>query len=199
MGWYSGSQLVVAASCLGCVTLCTKVGTKSESCSALCPAADGGTGLVSGPGTGYANCAQEQTGRLTWQGPGGKSGYGPAIVFDASGGWIMTWKNTPSFRPVTEPATQSDGIHKLSSTQTRDLLARLAALYGQVGSLPHAGASAAECSTSLYFELGGTYQPITLDYETPSTVAPEMESVWSWFDQVLGADAWTNPRTYCRQ
>jgi hypothetical protein len=49
----------------------------------------------------------------------------------------------------------------------------------------------------MYFQHNAETRPLTLDYATPSNVAPEMEQVWVWFDQILGATARTNPRKYC--
>ena len=38
----------------------------------------------------------------------------------------------------------------------------------------------------------------TLTYSSAAQLAPEIEPVWAWFDQVLGsATVATNPRTYC--
>jgi hypothetical protein len=42
-----------------------------------------------------------------------------------------------------------------------------------------------------------TCTPPTLTYGSPESLTPEMESVWSWFDTVLGVDSSANPRGYC--
>jgi hypothetical protein len=39
---------------------------------------------------------------------------------------------------------------------------------------------------------------IELEYTSAAQLAPELEPVWAWFDQVLGSPTIaTNPRTYC--
>ncbi len=70
-------------------------------------------------------------------------------------------------------------------------------MLAQGTALPHAGTSGSDCGTRLYFQHNAETRPLTLNYATPSNVAPEMEEVWAWFDQILGADARTNPRNYC--
>jgi hypothetical protein len=110
---------------------------------------------------------------------------------------MMTWNNTPGFEPAREPSTNRDGVLKPTSAQVRDLFTRLATVLEQAGSLPHAGTGGGDCITRFYFQHNAETRPLTLDYVTPSNVAPEMEQVWAWFDQILGATARTNPRTYC--
>jgi hypothetical protein len=62
--------------------------------------------------------------------------------------------------------------------------------------LPHT-ATWQECSTSFYFRTCTGCTPITIQYVTAQEVAPEMDTVWWWFDQILGASAPTHPRNYC--
>ncbi|MBN2574653.1 MAG: hypothetical protein JXP73_08800 [Deltaproteobacteria bacterium] len=38
---------------------------------------------------------------------------------------------------------------------------------------------------------------MTVEYGMPQSVTPEMEQVWSWFDQLAGINGGTNPRNYC--
>jgi hypothetical protein len=196
-GWYLGDVLVRTASCLGCMPTCEFPGTWSMGCYASCPGTGGAGGYVLGDRINYESCAQRNTGYLTWQAPGGAAGTGPAVVLDAAGGWIKLWNNAPGFAPEREPSTNPDGIHKLTATQTRDLFSRIRSLYEQMAALPHAGTGGGECGVTLYFQLGLEVKPATLKYPTPASVSPEMEAVWSWFDQPLGATAGAHPRAYC--
>ncbi len=70
-------------------------------------------------------------------------------------------------------------------------------MLAQGTALPHAGTGGSDCGTRLYFQHNAETRPLTLNYASPSNVAPEMEEVWAWFDQILGAGARTNPRNYC--
>jgi hypothetical protein len=35
-------------------------------------------------------------------------------------------------------------------------------------------------------------------YAVPEQVTPELEPLWSFFDQIVGAAAVSNPRNYCK-
>jgi len=196
-GWYLGDELVQAASCLGCMTICEYPGSWSMGCYPLCPEAGDTGGFVSGSVLNYEDCAQRTMGYLTWQAPGGAMGTGPAVVIDAAGGWIKLWNNVPAFAPDEVPAANPDGIRKLTAAQTRDLFSRVGPLYQQLASLPHAGTGGFECGVTLYFQLGLEVRPETLKYPTPASVSPEMDPLWTWFDQLLGATDPANPRRYC--
>jgi hypothetical protein len=66
-----------------------------------------------------------------------------------------------------------------------------------MASLPHAPLATNGCSASLYLRPCDTCTPTTLSYGSPESLTPEMESVWSWFDTILGDDGRANPRYFC--
>lgn len=84
----------------------------------------------------------------------------------------------------------------LSNAQLSALFALLAAL--DLSTLPHASTGTSHCSVTLTFATCSNCPSQTLTYSSSAQLAPEMERVWAWFDQVLGSSsAATNPRTYC--
>jgi hypothetical protein len=134
------------------------------------------------------------TAYLSWEAPGGNAGTGPAIVVSGAG-WADTWTNVLGFSPETPPSNAT-GSYTLTSAQTDPLFARLAAV--DFTSLPHAATGFVECYPRLYFRLCTSCATTTLNYSIPAQLAPEMESVWAWFDQLLGSPtAQPNPRRYC--
>jgi hypothetical protein len=149
--------------------------------SDACLGRDGGT-------TGYP------TGYLAWQAPGGAAGTGPAVVVSAEG-WADVWENTKGFTPETPPSSATH-TYTLTSAQTDDLFARLAMV--NMSSLPHSSSLWYECYPKLYFRSCDSCAPITLSYGGPEELAPEMDPVWLWFDQIMGASSPTNPRGYCQ-
>jgi hypothetical protein len=67
-----------------------------------------------------------------------------------------------------------------------------------VSALPHTSSVWFECYPKLYFRLCKGCATTTLaNYASPLQLAPEMDPVWIWFDQFLGASAQPNPRGYC--
>jgi len=109
-------------------------------------------------------------------------------------GWADTWSSVSSF-PVETPPSSATGTYTITSTQSDDLFTRLAAV--NLASLPHASTTGAECYPALYLRTCATCAARTLSYNVAAQLVPEMEQVWLWFDQLLGASAATNPRNYC--
>lgn len=200
-GWYSGNTLVCAANCTACVVSCSAVGTGSEGCYASCPAGSFGgdcgtasTGLIRREACG----GNYPTAYLAWEVPGGVAGTGPAIVVNASDGWVGTWDNVAGFLGSPTPVTPSNPtrIQSLTRGQTDNLFSRLASV--NVSSLPHPmSIDFHEAYPALYFRLCQDCAATTLKYESAKQLAPEMDPVWLWFDQVLGADSLSNPRDWC--
>lgn len=130
---------------------------------------------------------------LAWTAPGGFVGSGPAVVVCGTG-WADTWTSVSSF-PVETPPSSATGNYSVPTAQADDLFTRLAAV--DFASLPHATTASAECYPSLYLRTCATCAAKTLSYKVAAQLVPEMEQVWSWFDQLLGASSATNPRNYC--
>ena len=144
-----------------------------------CASRDGGT-------TAFYNAY------LAWETQGGIAGTGPAVVVNA--GRADTWSSTSHFLPPSAPANPTE-TYTLSSAQIDDLFARVVGV--NTSSLPHATTSSAECSVLVYYIGCKSCSSFSINYTVPAQVSPEMESVWAWFDQLLGASAATNPRNYC--
>ncbi|MBN2572925.1 MAG: hypothetical protein JXP73_00030, partial [Deltaproteobacteria bacterium] len=114
-GWYSGSELICTADCLGRTARCLYVGTRSEGCyadstSAGCDSSY--NGLIA-----WTTCGvlPGDTGYLAWQAPG-VAGTGPAVVVYGRDGAIKWWTNTAAFPPETPPysiTTPSEGLTRL--------------------------------------------------------------------------------------
>jgi hypothetical protein len=196
-GWYLNDDLVCEAECLGCTVACDAIGTRSEGCYSTC----GGTAAAGCADSGreglvqYMFCSDPYAAAyLAWQAPGGVAGTGPAVVVSAAGGWLRSWNRTYAFSPESPPADPT-GTYEVDRTQINDLFSRLAAV--DVAALPHAPLSGWECYPNLYFRLCAGCAATKLSYPIPDSVAPEMESVWSWFDQIAGLTVATNPRYYC--
>ena len=133
---------------------------------------------------------------LVWQAPAGATNLGPALVVSqgASGaGTVVTWDSVGVFPPEM-PVSSYAGSYPVSAPVLTDLFARLASI--DFSLLPHS-ASVVECSPTLYFRQCMDCPATLLSYHRASQLVPEMESVWAWFDSVLGATLGTNPRNYC--
>ena len=130
---------------------------------------------------------------LAWETQAGIAGTGPAIVVSGAG-WADTWSSVNYFSPMSPPSSAT-GTYTLSSTQVDDLFARVVGV--NTTSLPHAPTSAAECTVLVYYIGCKSCSTFSITYTVAAQVSPEMESVWAWFDQFLGASAATNPRNYC--
>jgi len=135
------------------------------------------------------------TAYLAWQASAGTPAAGPAVVVSGEG-WVDTWSSVQTFPPETPPSSTVN-TYNLAATQVDDLFARLAAV--NMSSLPHCPCTAVAtgCSLNLYFRLCEGCTATTLNCEGAPQIAPEMDTVWLWFDQVLTASAATNPRNYC--
>jgi hypothetical protein len=197
-GWYSGGKLLCTANCLGHKAICSGVGTRSEGCFADTPTA----ACTSGSGSliAYTTCGElpgDTAWDLVWQ-TQGVAGTGPAVVletYSGTGGVLKRYYNTAAFPPETPPfsaTTPSDSVTRL---QVSDLFRRLQAV--DMAALPHAPSSTSGCTASLYIRSCTTCTPTTLTYGSAESLTPEMESVWSWFDTVLGTATWAKPRYFC--
>jgi hypothetical protein len=155
-----------------------------------CASADGG---VKDAATDLGT-TRYATAYLQWEAPGGIAGTGPAIVVDGSGR-VDTWSRVNGFSPETAAPSSPTGTYTLTTAEVDDLFARLASV--NFSQLPHPGIGW-ECYPRLYFRLCTGCAATTLSYDVPPEVLPEMEPVWAWFDRLLTATDYTNPRTYCQ-
>jgi hypothetical protein len=131
---------------------------------------------------------------VAWQAVAGGATTGPSIVVTGRGWYAastdMVWEHTSS---ILFDGTPSYG---LTNAQLDDLFARLAAI--NFSSLPHASTAATGCTAKLIVGTCLGCEWIELEYTSAAQLAPELEPVWAWFDQVLGSPTIaTNPRTYC--
>lgn len=131
--------------------------------------------------------------RVSWQGPGGVTGYGPAIVVSGSG-VIQVWQNQPSFPPAGAPMAPPDVTGQLTGDRTDALFDAWAST--STAALPHAGPGA-ECEATVYVTMCAHCMPTAIRYVDASQMAPEMNAVWSWFDANVPFAA-GHPRNYCR-
>jgi hypothetical protein len=132
---------------------------------------------------------------LAWEAPGGIAGTGPAVVASGSG-WLNTWNNVLGFvRDTPErPPSNATNTYTLSRAQADDLFSRLAAV--NASALPHPTSVGYEMYPYLYYRLCADCTTVKLSYTIAPQLSPEMEPVWLWFDQFLGAGASTNPRNW---
>ena len=197
-GWYSGNTLLCTANCLGHKAICSGVGTRSEGCFADEPSA----ACTSGSGSliAYTTCGElpgDTAWDLVWQ-TQGVAGTGPAVVLETytgTGGVLKRYANTAAFPPETPPFSVTTPSDSVTRAQVSDLFRRLQAV--DMAALPHAPSSASGCTASLYIRSCTTCTPTTLTYGSAESLTPEMESVWSWFDTILSASPWANPRYFC--
>jgi hypothetical protein len=132
---------------------------------------------------------------LSWQAAGGSSGSGPAVTVNAPD-WLLAWDDTASFS-TDGPTSNPTAMFPQDIYDTDDLFLRLAGV--NVSALPHGSPASPGCSATLSFRLCKGCATNTLDYGAAPQLAPEMELIWSWFDQRVGAATPTNPRNYCTQ
>jgi hypothetical protein len=195
-GWYSENTLLCTANCLGHRAICSGVGTRSEGCFADEPSA----ACTSGSGSliAYTTCGElpgDTAWYLAWQTQGVDS-TGPAVVlqtYPGTGGVLKEYANTAAFPPETPPLSVTTPSDSVTRAQVSDLQAV------NMAALPHAPSSTSGCSASLYIRSCTTCAPTTLTYGSSESLTPEMESVWSWFDTILGVSHWANPRNFCMQ
>jgi hypothetical protein len=104
-------------------------------------------------------------------------------------------EDTAAFPPETPPVSATTPFDSVTRLQVSNLFRRLEAV--NTAALPHAPSSTSGCSASLYIRSCTTCAPTTLTYGSSERLTPEMESVWSWFDTVLGTASWASPRYFC--
>ena len=133
---------------------------------------------------------------MTWQAAAVGATTGPGIAVVGIGWYVAgtstTWQDIQS--------TLFDGTPSgsITNAQLDDLFARLSAI--DFSALPHATSGTTSCNAQLMYSVCTSCPRKTLSYSSATQLAPEMEPVWAWFDQVLGSPTVaTNPRTYCRQ
>jgi hypothetical protein len=121
------------------------------------------------------------------------------VVVNASTEWAGTWDNVPGFLGSSSsprPTTAANQNYSPSRAQTDELFSRLAQVNFSV--LPHPGSgSCIEAYPALYFRLCQDCAATTFKYDSASRLSPEMDPVWAWFDQLIGASANTNPHNWC--
>ena len=143
---------------------------------------DGGTGSRRGLG-------------LTWQAASSGAADGPEIVVVGTG-WYAASTSAPWAYLPDWALNVSNPSYGVSNAQLEDLAVRLEALDPSV--LPHSSSNPANCSAKLSYTTCSGCTDATLSYSSAAQLAPEMERVWAWFDQVLGSSTVaTNPRNYC--
>jgi hypothetical protein len=141
-----------------------------------------------------ASAATDRNAGLAWQAAAAGSTAGPGIIVMGRG-FYAAGTDTP-YRDPSALIWDETPSYSLTNAQLDDLFAHLAAL--DVAALPHAASGTATCNATLIFSTCGTCTRRELTYSSAAQLAPEMEPVWAWFDQVLGsATVATNPRTYC--
>jgi hypothetical protein len=140
-----------------------------------------------------ASAATEELAYLSWGAVpvGGKTG--PGVVVSGIGYYAASTE-APALAALLD--LSGTPTWSLSNDQIDTLFARLGAL--DFSALPHATAGTPTCKATLEVRLCRTCSQKTLTYSSAAQVAPEMEPVWAWFDELLGSQTVaTNPRTYC--
>ena len=112
----------------------------------------------------------------------------------SGGGSIRSWDSAFAFAPEAPPSNPTSS-RALTLDDSDDLFLRLAGV--PTASIPHPPAVASSCRPTFSFRLCDGCPVRTVDYDSPQQVLPEMESIWLWFDRILGASARTNPRNFC--
>ncbi len=132
--------------------------------------------------------------RLSWQGPGGAAGWGPALVL-AGNGRVRMWRQAGGFDPGGEPPTPPDAETRVPQAQLDALFSHLVTV--DYAALPHPGGGG-ECYATLWFRASSASTPTQLQYDSAARVSPDLECVWQWFDAELG-DTYAEyaPRGYC--
>jgi hypothetical protein len=145
-----------------------------------CPSVDAGTG----------DSTRFHGALMMWSAPGGFAGTGPAIVVTSRGA-VLEWDNVGAFMPDGPYPPPSRTLH-FSIAETDDLFNRW--FNTPSPGLPHMVPGGNECYPSVYTRLCDTCTSRQINYNVPSAMLPEMDSVWAWFDaHTPGA----SPRGYC--
>lgn len=134
--------------------------------------------------------------RMLWEGPGGFTGLGPAVMVDADG-TVRVWENSRGV-DLESPATPTRML-MVTPTAAADLFARWAS--ADRSGLPHAGGGA-ECSGRAAFRpcAGTGCRVESLSFQRASQLSPEMDPVRMWFEENLTGEgtAMAHPANYCR-
>jgi hypothetical protein len=141
-----------------------------------------------------ASADTDRNAGLAWQAAAAGSTTGPGIIVMGRG-WYAAGTDT-MYQDPSKLIWDGTPSTSLTNAQLDDLFARLQAI--DFSTLPHATSGTAACNATLLVGLCGTCTRIELTYSSAAQLAPEMERVWAWFDEVLGSPTVaTNPRTYC--
>jgi hypothetical protein len=140
-----------------------------------------------------ASAATDELAYLSWGALPTGAKTGPGVIVSGIG-YYAAEPDAPAITALMDPGGAP--TWSLSNDQIDDLFARLATI--DFSSLPHATSGTPTCTATLEVFMCRTCGQKTLTYSSPAQVAPEMEPVWAWFDQLLGSPTIvTNPRTYC--
>jgi hypothetical protein len=133
--------------------------------------------------------------RMAWQAPGGFAGTGPAVMVDADG-TVRVWDSTHGVT-LASPADPTRTLH-VTAAQASDLFARWATVDRR--GLPHSGGSADCYGVASYRVCAGADCRVeTVMFQSAAQLAPEMDQVRQWFDDVLAAEGLAaHPSGYCR-
>jgi hypothetical protein len=132
--------------------------------------------------------------RMSWQGPGGFSGLGPALVLGGDGS-VRVWRTTSVFDPDGAPTIPPSSTYKVTPALAADLFKRWSST--NLAVLPHPGGGA-DCYAVVHVRTCAACQPTTLKYQQAKQLAPEMSEVWSWFAKNLPqSDTAGQPEKYC--
>jgi hypothetical protein len=142
-----------------------------------------------------ASAATDEMAYLSWGALPKGAKTGPGVIVSGIG-YYAAEPDAPGITAMMDPGGAP--TWSLSNDQLDDLFARLATI--DFSALPHLTAGPPTCTVTLEVFMCRTCGQKTLTYSSPVQVAPEMEPVWAWFDQLLGSPTVvTNPRTYCSQ
>jgi hypothetical protein len=113
----------------------------------------------------------------------------------SAAGWAKAWDRVNAFSPESPPS-ETAATYALTLDQTNGLFLRAAGVNTSV--LPHEPSVGSDCYAMLYLRFCQGCAVSVVRYAVPEQVTPELEPLWSFFDQIVGAAAVANPRNYCK-
>lgn len=149
----------------------------SGECQTVCATDDGGV----------------SSGYLLWQLQGGAAGVGPTLELEEDG-TLRLWERSTGFEP--HQTSSPDLELTLTAEENEEIMQLLLAV--DTTALPHEG-TAFECYPTFYFEPSAG-APIELrNYPSATTLRPEFDEVYGWFDAYLAdrAPEQQVPSSYC--
>jgi hypothetical protein len=188
-----GAAIAVAIAACGGTT--TSVGETDGGSGADASSADASTtDAASDASSSDSGARKHPDARLTWQGPGGFAGTGPAIVVDGSGS-IRGWSTIHSFDPAAQPAVAPDQTWTVSGGAVDALFDTWSS--ASTSGLPHAGAMS-DCYAAVYVAMCTSCPGQTVKYTASSQVKPELDAVFAWFDaNIVSQTTYAYPKNYC--